>query len=210
MMDLASYLKDYKQATDAQVRRSMRGEVMVRIGVLKNISARGKITDVVEYVSDVVDAGEKIIIFVHLKEVAKALLTFFPKAVTVLGDDSMEVRNANVTQFQNDPDTQVIICSIKAAGVGLTLTASSRVAFVELPWHPADCEQCEDRAHRIGQQDNVQAIYFLGKGTIDEQIYKVINNKREMSELATGSRNDVEENIFEEVIDEFLKRKDNE
>jgi SWI/SNF-related matrix-associated actin-dependent regulator 1 of chromatin subfamily A len=205
LTDLADYLKRYKQATDEQIQRSMRGEIMVRIGALKNISARGKIADVVDYVSNVVDAGEKIILFTHLREVQQQLKSFFPGAVTILGDDDMATRQRNVDAFQNDPRVQVIICSIKAAGVGLTLTASSRVAFVELPWHPADCEQCEDRAHRIGQTDSVQCTYFLGKDTIDEDIYKIIADKRDMSRQITGAREEVEENVINGVINILMK-----
>lgn len=143
--DLADYLKRYKSATDEEIQRSMRGEIMVRIGILKNISARGKIDDVADYVSDVVAAGEKIILFTHLRDVQQQLKGRFPDAVTIFGEDDMATRQRHVDAFQNNPAVKVIICSIKAAGVGLTLTASSRVAFVELPWHPADCEQCEDR-----------------------------------------------------------------
>ena len=205
LTDLADYLKRYKQATDEQIQRSMRGEIMVRIGALKNISARGKITDVVDYVSDVVDAGEKIILFTHLREVQQQLKSFFPAAVTIFGDDDMATRQRNVDAFQNDPRVQVIICSIKAAGVGLTLTASSRVAFVELPWHPADCEQCEDRAHRIGQTDSVQCTYFLGQDTIDEDIYKLIADKRDMSNQITGARDEVEESVVNGVMNILMK-----
>jgi len=151
LADLEIYLKKYRQATDEQIARSMKGEVMVRIGVLKNISARGKLNDVTEYISDIVESGEKIIVFIHLKEVAQHLKKMFPAAVTITGEDNNIQRQRAVDSFQNDPDTQVIICSIKAAGVGLTLTASSRVAFVELPWHPADTEQCEDRCIVEGQ-----------------------------------------------------------
>lgn len=206
LADLEDYMKRYRQATDEQIRKSMKGEIMVRIGILKNISARGKITDVVDYVSDVVDAGEKIILFTHLKEVQKALKQFFPGAVTIFGEDDMQTRQRNVDAFQNDPRIQVIICSIKAAGVGLTLTASSRVAFVELPWHPADCEQCEDRAHRIGQHDSVQCTYFLGKDTIDEHIYQIIADKRDMSNQIVGARNDVEESIMDGVMSLLMNR----
>lgn len=206
LADLKDYLVRYRQATDEQVQRSMKGEIMVRIGVLKNISARGKITDVVDYVSDVVDSGEKIILFTHLREVQQQLKSFFPAAVTIFGDDDMVTRQKNVDAFQKDPKVQVIICSIKAAGVGITLTASSRVAFVELPWHPADCEQCEDRAHRIGQTDSVQCTYFLGKDTIDEDIYRLIAEKRSMSNQITGARNDVEESMLNSVIDILSKK----
>jgi len=206
MADLGDYLARYRQASDEQIQRSLRGEIMVRIGILKNISARGKIGDVVDYVSDIVDSGEKIILFTHLIEVSDMLKTHFPAAVTILGKDSLETRQANIDKFQNDPKCQVIICSIKAAGVGITLTASSRVAFVELPWHPADCEQCEDRAHRIGQKDSVQATYFLGKDTIDEHIYSLIGEKRFMSDQITGAQNEIPEIVFDDIV-KFLTNK---
>ena len=205
LADLEDYLKRYKKATDEQVQRSMRGEIMVKIGILKNISARGKINDVVEYVSDVIEAGEKIILFTHLRDIQDTLKKFFPSCVTILGDDSTEERQRNVDAFQNDRKVQLILCSIKAAGVGITLTASSRVAFVELPWHPADCEQCEDRAHRIGQHDSVQCTYFLGKNTIDEWIYHLINEKRDMSNQITGAKIDVQENMLNGLIELLSK-----
>jgi SWI/SNF-related matrix-associated actin-dependent regulator 1 of chromatin subfamily A len=198
--DLENYLKEYKKATDEQIQKSMRGEIMVRIGHLKNISARGKIKDVVESIQEVIDSGEKMVVFVHLKEVAAALKKEFPEAVTILGDDPTHIRQLNVDAFQNQPQCKLIICSIKAGGVGVTLTAASRVAFVELPWHAADCDQCEDRCHRIGQKDSVQCTYFLGKDTIDEEIYKIIDKKRLISKAITGSS----ENIQEEIIDMMM------
>ncbi|MFA5849971.1 MAG: DEAD/DEAH box helicase [Bacteroidales bacterium] len=200
MADLATYLVEYRNATDAQVRKSLKGEIMVRIGILKNVSARGKIADVVDYVNDIVEAEEKIILFCHLKEVANALKSAFPEALTVLGEDNTAERQQAVESFQNDDSKKVIICSIKAAGVGLTLTASSRVAFIELPWHPADCEQCEDRAHRIGQTDSVQCTYFLGRNTIDESIYQLIDEKRSMCNAITGAREEVETSMIDNII----------
>lgn len=205
LADLANYLVQYRNATDEQVRKSLKGEVMVRIGVLKNISARGKINDVVDYVQDIIESEEKIIIFCHLHEVADALKQAFPGALTILGSNSSQERDFAVKSFQNDPTKKVIICSIKAAGVGLTLTASSRVAFIELPWHPADCIQCEDRAHRIGQTDSVQALYFLGKGTIDEWIYEVIQEKWKISEAITGNTDDTEVSVMDSVIELMQK-----
>ena len=200
LLDLEDYLKRYRQATDAQIQKSMKGEIMVRIGILKNISARGKIKDAIEYISDTIDSGEKLILFTHLREVQDMIKKSFPAAVSILGDDDTATRQANVDKFQNDPKVQLIICSIKAAGVGITLTASSRVAFLELPWHPADCEQCEDRAHRIGQINSVQCVYLLGKDTIDEHIYNIIDQKRSVSNAITGARDDVEMSVQSGVI----------
>jgi len=206
LKDLEEYLKKYKHATDDQVARSMKGEVMVKIGVLKNISARGKIADVVEYVNDVIDSGEKIVLFTHLHDVQKNLKSHFPNALTILGEDDGVTRQRNVDRFQNDPEAKVILCSIKAAGVGITLTAASRVAFVELPWHPADSEQCEDRCHRIGQVDSVQCTYFLGKNTIDEWIYQIINDKRAVANTITGAKDDVEQSVMDGIINLFTMK----
>lgn len=206
LADLEDYLKKYKHATDDQVARSMRGEVMVKIGILKNISARGKLADVVEYVTDVVESGEKIVIFAHLRDIQKEIYKHFPGAVTIWGEDDGPTRQRNVDRFQKDPNIKVIICSIKAAGVGITLTASSRVAFVELPWHPADSEQCEDRCHRIGQKDSVQCTYFLGKNTIDEWIFKIIDKKRAVANTITGAKDDVEQSVMDGVINLFAMK----
>ena len=201
--DLSDYLKEYRNATDAQVERSMRGEIMVRIGVCKNISARGKLNEVFEYVDEVTEAGEKVVVFIHQKEIALKLLERYPQAVSVRGDDKMEQRQTAIDKFQNNPKTNVIVCSIKAAGVGITLTASSRVAFVELPWHPADCDQCEDRCHRIGQKDSVQVTYFLGGDTIDEHIYDIIEKKRKVANEITGTEDSVQREIIDKIKNLF-------
>lgn len=149
--DLVKYLKEYKEATDAQIRKSMRGEVMVRIGILKNISARGKLLDVYDFIRDTMESGEKLVVFAHLKEVIQKIRDEFPHSVAITGDTSMTDRQSNVDRFQSQADCKLIVCSTKAAGVGLTLTASSMVAFVELPWTFADCEQAEDRCILEGQ-----------------------------------------------------------
>jgi len=197
--DLEEYLRKYKEATDEQIRKSMKGEVMVRIGTLKNIAARGKFKEVIEFIDDLIESGEKLVLFGHLKEVLGKFKTHYPDAVSITGEDSGAQRQFAVDKFQNNPECKLIICSIQAAGVGLTLTASSQVAFIELGWHPAIHDQCEDRCHRIGQYDNVTCTYFLGKDTIDEWVYGIIQDKRAMTNEVTGAVNDVEENIIDKV-----------
>ncbi|MEG0892089.1 MAG: DEAD/DEAH box helicase, partial [Bacteroidales bacterium] len=199
--DLKTYLISYKNATAQQVKRALRAQILVSFGVLKEISARGKMEFATEYTKEIINSKEKIVIFCHLKLVAEELSKTFPNAVTILGKDNYIKRDYAVTEFQNNPSVTEIICSIKAAGVGLTLTASSIVLFMELPWTDADLTQCEDRCHRIGQKDSVQSIIPLGKGTIDEWIYyEVICGKRKMTQAITGA----EYEITEEHIDSFF------
>ena len=197
--DLIMYLQKYKDADDEKIEKALRGEVMVRINILRQISARGKVRDVIEFVKDFRENGKKIILFCSLHEVVDQLKRYFPTAVSVTGRDSQDVKQRAVDAFQNNPKTDIIICSIKAAGVGLTLTASSNVAFVEFPWTYADCCQCEDRAHRIGQKDSVTCYYFLGRRNIDEKVYRIIQEKKNIANAVTGSTEDIEENIVDMV-----------
>lgn len=208
--DLIMYLQKYKDADDEKIEKALRGEVMVKIGVLRNISARGKVRDVIEFVKDFRENGKKIILFCSLHEVVDQLKRYFPTAVSVTGRESPDMKQRAVDAFQNNPKVDIIICSIKAARVGLTLTASSNVAFVEFPWTYADCCQCEDRAHRIGQKDSVTCYYFLGRRTIDEKVYRIIQEKKNIANAVTGSTEDIEENIVDMVARIFDTEYDDE
>ncbi|WP_127846176.1 DEAD/DEAH box helicase [Psychroflexus aestuariivivens] len=202
--DFEKYLAD-NDLTDEEIQKKLRGEIMVKIGELKKISAKGKLNEVKEFVDQVVESGEKIIVFCNLHSIVDELKKLYPKAVTITGrDDSVQKQNS-IDQFQKNKDCQVIICNIKAAGVGITLTASSRVAFVEYPWTYADCVQCEDRAHRIGQVDNVMCTYFLGKNTIDEDMFKMIKEKATTANTITGATDKMETNFVDKMLNIFKK-----
>lgn len=208
LADLETYLVKYKEADDEKVARAMRGEVMVRIGILKNISARGKLGSVKQFVTDTLE-NEKLVVFLHQHEVFHAMKKAFPQALSITGLDANDQRVENKAQFQNDPSKKLILCSMAVAGEGITLHASSHVSFIELPWHSAKTDQCEDRCHRIGQKDSVLCTYFLGRDTIDEWIYKLIQDKRAMVDAITGGNSDiVEVSIVDDIINLFSKQKE--
>jgi SWI/SNF-related matrix-associated actin-dependent regulator 1 of chromatin subfamily A len=204
--DVLSYLRTYKNADDEKIARTMRGEIMVKMGILKAISARGKIKAVSEFVHDVIDGGEKLILFAFLKEVVDALKLEFPDAVTVTGSDNAQQKQSSVDRFQNDPDCKLIILNYRSGGTGLTLTAASRVGFIEFPWTYSDCEQAEDRAHRNGQKNNVNCYYFLGDKTIDNYMYNVIQSKKGIADEVTGTTTQIEEDIVNITMNLFKER----
>lgn len=208
--DLAEYLRQYTECTDWEIRRKMRMEALVRFMTLRQLATLGKVAQAVDFIRTFLDSGKKLIVFCSLHEVVDALRKEFPRAVTVTGRDSVASKQAAVDSFQNNPDVQLIVCSIKAAGVGLTLTASSNVAFVELAWTYADCCQCEDRAHRIGQKDNVTCYYLLGRGTIDQTIYSLIHKKKSIAAEIMNSDDDIptDEMYFDELVASFLNFSD--
>ena len=201
--DLIDYLKRYKEADDEKIQKSLKGEVMVRIGILKDITARGKLKEVIDFVKDFRENGKKIILFCNLHEIVDRLMIAFPSAVCVTGRQNMQEKQASVDAFQKNPKTDVIICSIKAASAGITLTAASDVAFIELPWTYADCDQAESRAHRIGQKDSVNCYYLLGRRTIDQKLYRIIEEKKYISNAVLGAEDNIQTNIVDMVANLF-------
>lgn len=208
--DLINYLKKYKEADDEKIQKSLKGEVMVKIGILKDITARGKLKEVVEFVKDFRENGKKIILFCNLHEIVDRLLAAFPSAVCVTGRQNMEEKQASVDAFQKNPKTDIIICSIKAASAGITLTAASDVAFIELPWTYADCDQAESRAHRIGQKDSVNCYYLLGRQTIDQKLYRIIEAKKHISNAVLGAEDNIQTNIVDMMARMFDETEEDE
>ena len=208
--NLASYLQQYTECTDWEIRRKMRMEALVRFMTLRRLATLGKVAQAVDFIRTFLESGKKLIVFCSLHEVVDGLVKAFPGAVTVTGRDSAVEKQAAVDSFQNNAETMLIICSIKAAGVGLTLTASSSVAFLELPWTYCDCCQCEDRAHRIGQKDNVTCYYLLAGGTIDQAVYRLIQDKKNTAAQIMNSDDDIptEEAYFNELVNLFMKHGD--
>ena len=203
--DLAAYLREYTECTDREIRRKMRMEALVKFMTLRSLASKGKVKQATDFIRNYLANGKPLIVFCSLKEIVKALQKQFPDAVRVTGDDSLAEKQAAVDAFQNG-EAQLIICSIKAAGVGLTLTASSNVAFVEFPWTYADCCQCEDRAHRIGQKNNVTCYYLIGRSTIDPVLYNIIHKKRSIANQIMASDDDIptDKMYFDELVTSFL------
>ena len=187
------------------IRRKMRMEALVKFMTLRSLSAKGKIRQAVDFVRTFLANNTPLILFCSLHEVVDELKKAFPKAVSVTGRDSMQAKQAAVDAFQSGR-AQLIICSIKAAGVGLTLTASSNVAFVEFPWTYADCCQCEDRAHRIGQKDNVTCYYLIGRHTIDHSLYQIIHRKKSIANQIMAADDDIptDELYFDQLVEQYL------
>lgn len=216
--DLAKYLREHKDKNDAEINKSMKGEIMVKIGILKQISARGKMNEVQEYIEEILDSGQKVGLFIYHKEIAQHIKSVFPQTLLYTGAQTDDEKNNAVNEFQKckkcgvrfenhyntdhehvPSDKNLIALSIKSGGVGLTLTAASRMAVVELPWHPADCEQIEARFHRMSQKNSVHCTYFLGKDTIDEHIYDIIEKKRSIVDTVLGVDDD------RKFVDDFIK-----
>jgi hypothetical protein len=190
---------------DAKVAAALRAERLVRLNALKLLAARGKLHAALTWIHDFCATGERLVVFAHHREIQQAVLARFPGALHIVGEDSHAARDRAVRAFQapDRPDNQLIVCSIEVAGQGLTLTRSSNVVFLELDWTPAKHDQAEDRCHRIGQQDAVNASYVLAAGTIDETISTLLEHKRAVIGAVTDGREENEEGVVDALVREL-------
>ncbi|MDH3603284.1 MAG: SWF/SNF helicase family protein [Candidatus Tectomicrobia bacterium] len=175
-----------KRAQEAE-QRARRAETLVRLETLKQLSARGKIKAVKEWITTFLESEEKLLVFAHHQEIVDEIARQW-QVPGITGRTPKRKRQAIVDQFQNDPERRLLPLNIRAGGLGLTLTAASHVAFIELDWTPAAHNQAEDRCHRIGQRDHVTAWYLLAPDTIDDDIYAVLNHKREVVSALTDGQ----------------------
>lgn len=191
---------------EAKVSAAMRNERLVRLNKLRQLAGRGKLDAAVTWLQDFLESGEPLVVFADHVDVQQALVERFPGAVHVLGADSTAARDAAVQEFQRPDGPQLIVCSLRAAGQGITLTRASNVAFLELDWTPARLAQAEDRCHRIGQDDSVTAWYLLAPDTIDETMADVLEYKRGVIGAVTDGRFVEGESLIETVVRELRER----
>ncbi|MFA4928227.1 MAG: DEAD/DEAH box helicase [Patulibacter sp.] len=170
---------------DAKVAAALRAEQLVKMNHLRRLAALGKLDAAMLWIQDFLASGEALVVFAQHREVQKAVLQRFPGALHLLGDDSATHRDDTIRRFQagahldiENPAERLIVCSMRAASQGITLTRASNVVFLELDWTPAMHAQAEDRCHRIGQHDAVTAWYLLAPRTIDDEMSAVIEQKR--------------------------------
>lgn len=204
--DLIRYLVEYESASDATLKSAAKATAMVQINHLRQISARGKMKEAKQFIHDVIDGGDKLIVFAFHKSVMSEIMATFPGSVSVTGSDSQEKKQAAIDKFQKDPDCKLIALNYKSGGVGITLTAASRILFIEFPWTASDCEQAECRAHRNGQKNAVNCYYLLARNTIDERILEIIQKEREDSSVVTGAINNIEESIVDATLRHFKSK----
>ena len=123
----------------------------------------------------------KVVVFTHHRSVAEGISERLRQAdfehCLITGEMSPDQRDIAVKKFQGFFDHRVLIGTIGAAGVGYTLTESSHVVFVELPWRPADLSQAEDRCHRIGQESSVLSQILSVPETLEIRIAEAIVEK---------------------------------
>jgi SWI/SNF-related matrix-associated actin-dependent regulator 1 of chromatin subfamily A len=172
-------------AAIAAMIRAEANEHLVRLSVLRKLAAKAKMEVVEEWINARIENGKKVVVAAHHREIVDEIARKYGN-LRIQGGMAVEEVEENKRRFQNESveSAPVMVLSIQAAKTGHTLTAAEECLFVELPWTPADVDQTYSRLHRIGQKGSVTSTYMLTSGTIDEEVYEIIEKKRSVVDAA--------------------------
>lgn len=196
--DAARLYAETLAAMKAEYQRRLRegeimtgGEALVQLGQLRRAGSVAKVETALEMAQEILEQGKQVVIFTEFVESAQTLHAelggeLLTGAVTGKEDDGVSKRQAMVDRFQAGK-SRVFISTIRAGGVGITLTAASDVILVDRPWTPGDTQQAIDRCHRIGQKNAVTA-YWLQANGCDEAIDALLMAKQERIELVLSGK----------------------
>ena len=169
---------------------------------IRQVIADEKIAQTIELAENIIEQGKKVIIFCNFTDSLSKICEHFGKtAVRVDGSTPKHERQNSVDQFQDNEKIKVFVGNIKAAGVGLTLTAAEAVIMNDLSFLPSDHSQAEDRAYRYGQKNNVLVYYPIFENTIEGIIYDILNNKNQVIATVMGDNQNTTD-----AAEEILKR----
>ena len=197
--DFISFVMKRKGLEAAE--RASNATTLAEIEGLKQLAVHGKLKQAISWITDFLESGNKLVVFAVHHFVIDALMDEFRDiAVKVDGSVTGVNRQRYVDEFQTNPNIRLFVGNVKAAGIGITLTAASNVAFLELPWTPGEVTQAEDRCHRIGQRDSVTIYYLLASDTIEEQIARLIDRKRKVLDSVLDGQETEQESLLSELM----------
>ncbi len=174
---------------------------LVEMTLLRTFIAMETVPYSIEKAEEALELGKKSIIFCNFNDEMDAFIRHFgDKAVCLRGGMSDKHKQLAVDRFQEDDNCMVFIGQIKAAGVGITLSAGEIVIMNSLDWVPGNHQQAEDRAYRIGQNKTVNIYYMLIDNTIDTLVWDILNEKKKIIDTIIGD---------DDIITEFINKIEN-
>jgi superfamily II DNA or RNA helicase len=171
---------------------------------LDDPEASGKFDAFIETVEEVLDGGHKVLVFSAFASMLRIMRTALERRGIRYGylDGSTKDRDrqAEVERFMSDDGPPVFLCSLKAGGVGLTLTAADYVVLYDPWWNPAVERQAIDRTHRIGQTRPVTAYRMVTVGSVEEKIRALAERKTALSKAVVKADSAVAKTLTREDL----------
>jgi non-specific serine/threonine protein kinase len=167
----------------------------------------GKMSRLVELGQEIAERQEKVLVFTQFREMTEPLALVLQKVfgregLVLSGETAIKKRKQMVEVFQDERGPPFFVLSLKAGGTGLNLTAASHVIHFDRWWNPAVENQATDRAFRIGQKRNVLVHKFVCRGTIEEKIDQMLDDKKQLAAeiLEGGAERHLTELTNEELL----------
>jgi len=181
-----------KTTMDPNILRSLtyeRDMVFEEISRIRHNDAIEKLPYVIDYIEDVLENKDKIVIFAHHHDVINTIYDHFKDiSVKYTGEENEELRKKAIEEFNNNPNIKLFIGSLRVAGMSITLTTADTAIFAEIDWNVSINEQAEDRLLRIGQKNSVNIIYTILDNSIDKLILRKNFEKKEMIVSVLGDK----------------------
>ena len=154
---------------------------------VRQVIAEEKINDTIELAQNIIDQDKKVIIFTNFTDTLQKIHSHFGKQSVYLdGSCTKPQRQYAVDQFQENDKIKVFVGNLRAAGVGITLTAGEAVIMNDLSFVPSDHDQAQDRAYRYGQKNSVSVYYPIFENTIEGVIYDMLSKKKNIIDTVMG------------------------
>ena len=154
---------------------------------VRQVIAEEKINDTIELAQNIIDQDKKVIIFTNFTDTLQKIHSHFGKQSVYLdGSCTKPQRQYAVDQFQENDNIKVFVGNLRAAGVGITLTAGEAVIMNDLSFVPSDHDQAQDRAYRYGQKNSVSVYYPIFENTIEGVIYDMLSKKKNIIDTVMG------------------------
>lgn len=180
-------LEDFMRISTEKKEQDTITVTLNRLMKIRQLISYEKIPYTCELIDRCLEQGKKVIVLTNFTMTLDMLHEKYKKnSVTLDGRMSKDKRQDNVDKFQNDDKIKVFIGNIKAAGVGITLTAAEVVIMNDLSFVPADHSQGEDRAYRYGQKNSVLVYYPIFENTIEKIIYNILQKKKNIIDQVMG------------------------
>ncbi|KAK2610984.1 hypothetical protein N8I77_004368 [Diaporthe amygdali] len=168
----------------------------------------GKVQKLLELIGGYQKEGDRVLVFSRFAMVLSILEECLAQAginhLVLQGETKVAERQQLIDQFNEDKTITVFLLTTKAGGTGINLTAANKVVLFDQSDNPQDDIQAENRAHRLGQQREVEVSRLLSKGTIDELIYKACQRKLELAGKITGHHEEITDEDVEAEVSKML------
>ncbi len=207
--ELNDFQEEYDKIVDEMVKEGTAHNLTSNLHSLNRVVAKSKIKGIIEIADEIIDSGEKLIIFSPYTEPLLMLEEYYKeKCVVIRGGVSSVDRNERVKRFKDDENCQVLLGNTIAAGVSLSLQFCTKILHVAFTFTHAKMDQANGRIQGVGQTKKADIIYTIAKDSIDDILFDLIVEKAvDADAVIDGGNGDVNfENLPEKLFSEIISK----